>query len=158
MYKRQVDPRTGDPDLLGFARQAEQVAAGVAGVVERACLERTPLVLEGVHLVPGSLDRMLGGRCVPVQALVVVSDPDLHRGHFELRGAERPAARYLGRFEQIRKLQGHLAERARTAGVPVIENERVDDALGRLMDLVLDVVGRVPTREGHDVRTEGARP
>jgi hypothetical protein len=29
----------------------------------------------------------------------------------------------------------------------VIENDRVDDALGRLMDLVLDVVDRVPTRE-----------
>ncbi len=136
-----------DPDLVGFSRQAEQVVTGIAGVLERARVERTPMVLEGVHLVPGSLDGALVEGCVPVQALLVVSDPRRHRGHFELRGDARPAVRYLDRFEQIRKLQAYLAERARTAGVPVIENDRVDDALGRLMDLVLDVVDRVPTRE-----------
>jgi 2-phosphoglycerate kinase len=147
---RAMDPRSHpslDPELAGFDRQAEQLAAGIRGVLERARLERTPMVLEGVHLVPGSLDAVLRSDCVAVEALLVVSDAELHRGHFALRGPERPAARYLDRFEQIRKLQVHLAERARIAGVPAIENVRVDDALARLMDLVLDVVDRVPTRE-----------
>ena len=43
-----------------------------------------------------------------VEALLVVEDEELHRGHFALRGAARPAERYLARFEEIRALQDHL--------------------------------------------------
>jgi 2-phosphoglycerate kinase len=149
---RAVDPSgaygPGDPDLVGFTAQADQVLRGIAGVVERACVEGTPMVLEGIHLMPGGLDDVLCGNCLAVQACLVVPDRETHRGHFALRGPERPAERYLGRFEQIRKLQDLLVARAEGAGVAVIENATVDEALGRLMDLVLGAVGRVPTAKG----------
>jgi 2-phosphoglycerate kinase len=132
-----------DRDLVGFARQAESVATGVEAIVERACLERTPMVLEGIHLVPGALREDLHDRCVAVEAVLTVEDEELHRGHFSMRGGHRPAERYLGRFAQIRKLQDFLVAHARNAGVEVIENENVDCALSRLMDLVLDSVSRV---------------
>jgi 2-phosphoglycerate kinase len=138
---RAAEEGEADPDLAGFEDQAEQVGTGVAAIVERACNESTPLVVEGVHVVPGTLDPELGERCVAVQALLVVPDEELHRGHFSLRGGERPAERYLARFDEIRKLQEHLAERAQAEGVQVIDNANVDQALGRLMELVLDNVG-----------------
>jgi 2-phosphoglycerate kinase len=132
-----------DRDLVGFARQAESVATGVEAIVERACLERTPMVLEGIHLVPGALREDLHDRCIAVEAVLTVDDEELHRGHFSMRGGHRPAERYLSRFEQIRKLQDFLVARATNAGVEVIENGNVDCALSRLMDLVLDSVSRV---------------
>ena len=126
-----------------FREQSDAVGTGVAAIVERACAERTPVVLEGVHAVPRVLSDQLKARCVTVEALLVVSSEELHRGHFSLRGAERPAERYHARFHEIRRLQDQLAAGAREAGVTVIDNENVDETLGRLMSLVLDSVARV---------------
>jgi 2-phosphoglycerate kinase len=133
-----------DPDIVGFTRQAQAVRTGVMAIVDRACQEGTPMVVEGVHLVPGLINGELRGRCIPVQAVLTVSDEELHRGHFSLRGgAERPADRYLDRFHQIRKLQDYLVTRADARGVPVIDNTNIDDALARAMQLVLDSIGDV---------------
>jgi 2-phosphoglycerate kinase len=136
-----------DPDIVGFTRQAHAITTGVEAIVERACLERTPMVLEGIHLVPGALPDELHDRCIAVEAVLAVEDEELHRSHFSMRGGHRPAERYLDRFEQIRKLQDHLVGRAREEGVAVIDNTSVDLALRQLMDLVLDSVSRVSSSE-----------
>jgi 2-phosphoglycerate kinase len=132
-----------DRDVAGFELQAARVGTGVSAIIDRACRERTPLIVEGIHVLPGTLQDALGSRCVAVEALLVVEDEDRHRAHFGLRGGERPAARYLERFAEIRKLQDHLTERARAAGVPVVDNATIDIALAEVMDLVLSRVGRV---------------
>ena len=126
--------------LAGFEDQAERVGTAVAAIVDRAANEAKPVIVEGVHLLPGSVDSELRERCVLAEAIVVVGDEELHRGHFSHRPGTRPAERYIAAFEDIRALQDHLAERARTEGVPVIDNENVDEALARLMELVLDAV------------------
>jgi 2-phosphoglycerate kinase len=127
----------------GYRRQAERVATGVAAMVERAADEGKPLVVEGVHVVPGTIEPELRERCVPVEALLVVRDEELHRGHFSHRRGIRPAQRYLDHFDEIRALQEHLAGCAREEGVAVIDNVNVDETLGHLMDLVLDEVKEV---------------
>lgn len=136
-----------DRDLVGFARQAETVATGVDAIVERACMERTPIVLEGIHLLPGAIREELRERCFAVEALLVVEDEERHRSHFAMRGGHRPAERYLRRFDQIRKLQNHLAACAREEGVAVIDNMSIDRTLPQLMDLVLDSVARLSSSE-----------
>jgi len=126
--------------IAGYRDQAERVGTGIAAIVERAAAEGKPVVVEGVHVVPGGVHPRVRERCVLVEALVVVDDPDLHRGHFSLRPGVRPAERYLAHFEEIRKLQDHLWERARSEQVAIIDNANVDDTLARLMELVLDAV------------------
>jgi 2-phosphoglycerate kinase len=127
----------------GYREQAERVATGVDAIVERAAAEGTPLIVEGVHVLPGTLERGLRDRCVAVEALLVVEDPELHRGHFSHRRGSRPAERYLESFDEIRALQDHLAACAREEGVAVIDNINVDDTLARVMNLVLDEVTEV---------------
>jgi 2-phosphoglycerate kinase len=129
--------------LEGYREQADRVATGIAAIVERAANEGEPIVVEGVHVVPGTLDPALRARCVVAEALLFVGDEDLHRGHFSHRPGTRPAERYLAAFGEIRGLQEHLVERARVASVEVIDNENVDAALARLMELVLDAVEEV---------------
>ncbi|MGZ8475769.1 MAG: hypothetical protein ACXWWQ_06050 [Candidatus Limnocylindria bacterium] len=130
-------------DLAGFTEQAELVGTGIEAIVERAGAERTPIVVEGVHALPGLLPRDLRSACVPVEALIVVDDEETHRAHFALRGAARPAERYLARFQEIRELQSHLVARARDEGVAVIDNTGADETLRLLMGLVLDAVGKL---------------
>jgi 2-phosphoglycerate kinase len=123
--------------IAGYRDQAERVGTGIAAIVERAAAEAKPVVVEGVHVVPGGVHPRVRERCVLVEALIVVDDPDLHRGHFSLRRG-RPADRYLSHFEEIRRLQDHLWERARSESVAIIDNANVDHTLARLMELVLD--------------------
>ena len=127
-------------DMEGYAEQAEAVGTGVTAIVERACDEGTPIVIEGVHVAPGMLSKELAGRCLVVEAVLVVEDEDLHRAHFEARGDRRPAERYVARFGQIRHIQDHLAGKASQRGVAVIDNANIDEALGRVMDLVIHAV------------------
>jgi 2-phosphoglycerate kinase len=129
--------------IPGYRDQAERVGTGIAAIVERAAQEAKPVVVEGVHVVPGAVHPRVRERCVLVEALVVVDDPELHRGHFTHRPGTRPAGRYLDRFDDIRRLQDHLWERARSEGVAVIDNESVDGTLSLLMQLVLDAVKEV---------------
>jgi 2-phosphoglycerate kinase len=126
--------------ITGYRDQAERVGTGIAAIVDRAANEGKPVVVEGVHVVPGGVHPRVRERCVLVEALVVVQDPDLHRAHFSLRPGTRPAERYLAHFEPIRRLQDHLWERARSEKVAIIDNENVDVALAGLMELVLDAV------------------
>ncbi|HZN87394.1 MAG TPA: zeta toxin family protein [Thermoleophilaceae bacterium] len=126
--------------ISGYRDQAERVGTGIAAIVERAANEAKPVVVEGVHVVPGGVHPRVRERCVLVEALVVVEDPELHMGHFSHRPGTRPAERYLARFEDIRRLQDHLWDRARSEGVVVIDNDSVDGTLARLMELVLDAV------------------
>jgi 2-phosphoglycerate kinase len=137
-----VEAGAEDRDIAGYRDQAERVGTAIAAIVERAVGEDKPLVVEGVHVVPGTVDEELRARCVVVEALLIVGDPRLHRGHFALRPNARPAERYLSRFDEIRKLQSHLAACAAAASVAVIDNRNIDETLGRLMELVLDAVGR----------------
>jgi 2-phosphoglycerate kinase len=134
--------------LEGYREQADHVATGVAAIVERAADEAKPLLVEGVHVLPGALAGDLRARCVVVEAILVVPDAELHRGHFTHRRGARPPERYLRRFDDIRALQDHLEELARAESVAVIENVNVDEALGALMQLVLDAVGRIGEQAG----------
>jgi 2-phosphoglycerate kinase len=127
-------------DMEGYAEQAEAVGTGVTAIVERACDEGTPIVIEGVHVAPGMLSEELTGRCLVVEAVLVVEDPGLHRAHFEARGDRRPAERYLARFDQIRHIQDQLTGKASARGVAVIDNANIDEALGRVMDRVIHAV------------------
>lgn len=133
--------------MQGYVEQADAVGTGVTAIVERACAEGTPVVIEGVHVAPGMLGPELAEQCLVVEAVLVVEDPDLHRAHFEARGDRRPADRYLARFQQIRELQEYLAGKGSQRGVAVIDNENIDEALARLMDLVIHAVHKVSETE-----------
>lgn len=127
-------------EMEDYLEQTEAVGTGVVAIVERACDEGTPVVIEGVHVAPGMLAKDLRERCMVVEAVLVVEDEEMHRAHFEARGDKRPAQRYLDRFGQIRLLQQHLAGKAAEHGVAVIANDNIDEALGSVMDLVLNAV------------------
>jgi 2-phosphoglycerate kinase len=104
------------------------------------------MVLEGVHLVPGLLPEALESALVTASVLQI-TDETAHAQHFFTRdaGADRPMAKYLDRFGEIRRLQRYIVGRAEREGVPVIENESAERATGTVAELVLSAAER--TRE-----------
>lgn len=134
-----------DPTLVGFNDQTRNVLVGVRAVIDRALTERYSMALEGVHVVPGLVPAAVEGAVV-VQALLAIEDEDEHARHFWVRdaGSEglRPVAKYLDSLGDIRRIQAYLVERAEKAGVPVIENSRVERTAEAVIRLVLEQVER----------------
>jgi 2-phosphoglycerate kinase len=136
-------PDAEDPLVAGFLDQSRQVLVGVRASLERALQEGWSMVLEGVHLVPGLLPAVLD-RALVTACVLQISDETAHAQHFFTReaGADRPMAKYLDRFEEIRRLQRFIVDRADRAGVAVIENESADRATRRVAELVLSAAER----------------
>jgi 2-phosphoglycerate kinase len=140
-------PDADDPLEFGFLQQSRNVLVGVRAAMERALHEGWSMVLEGVHLVPGMLAADVE-RALVVSCILTIEDETEHARNFLARGvgSERPVSKYLERFEEIRRLQDLLVERADREGVAVIENESADAAASAVADLVLDAADRMGAR------------
>jgi 2-phosphoglycerate kinase len=140
-------PGADDPVVTGFLDQSRQVLVGVQASIERALREGWSIVLEGVHLVPGLLPA-LDGSALVTACVLRIGDETAHAQHFFTRevGAERPMAKYLDRFAEIRQLQELIVGRAEREGVAVIENEDAERATGAVADLVLSAAERAGGR------------
>jgi 2-phosphoglycerate kinase len=129
--------------VAGFLRQAHDLAPGIDALVQRAVSEGTPIVLEGVHLLPEIPDPNLRRQAIDVRVLLTVRDADAHRRHFHARGSTTPRRpdRYLEAFERIRVLQDYLIERAEREGLPIIDEAGFEPSLARVTEVVLETVG-----------------
>ena len=152
-------PDDDSSTIAGFLRQANDLAPGIDALVHRATSERTPLVLEGVHLLPEIPDPRLRESTIDVQVLLTVRDEAAHRAHFHMRGAQTPRSpeRYLAAFDRIRVLQDYLIERATAEGIPIIDEGGLEPALKRVMDAVLEAVGRAEEGDGGRVVEAGGK-
>ncbi|HEX7255008.1 MAG TPA: hypothetical protein VF236_03700 [Gaiellaceae bacterium] len=135
-----------DPLLHGFLEQTRHVLVGVQAAIERSLEEGWSMVIEGVHLVPGMLPRMVENALV-VECVITIGNEETHAGHFWIRDIAsegiRPLDKYLERLGDIRYLQDYIVERAQVEGVPVLENSEREKAIGAVIELVLMAADRV---------------
>ena len=138
-------PQDASGTVAGYLRQAHDIAPGLDAVVERAISDRTPMVVEGVHLLPDIPNAQLCKRATTVRVMLAVRDEAQHRERFHTRGMQtlREPQRYLEALDRIRILQEYLVERAESAGVPVIEasGTGLETMWRRVLEVVLDAVG-----------------
>jgi 2-phosphoglycerate kinase len=134
--------------VTGFAEQTRNVLVGVEAAIDRALQEGWSLVLEGVHLVPGMLRPVRDA--LVVHCVLAIEEEHEHASHFYVRDAAseglRPVAKYLDALAEIRALQEFIVGRARSAGVPVVENGNMELAVATVLELVLSSADRVHAR------------
>jgi 2-phosphoglycerate kinase len=139
------EEESGDAALLGFLDQTRNVLTGVEAALQRALDEGWSMVLEGVHLVPGMITTELRDALV-VHCVLGIHDEEIHRSHFWIRDATtdgmRPFDRYIAGLPEIRMIQEYVLDRAARNDVPVIENESHNEAVGAVMNLVLEQAER----------------
>jgi 2-phosphoglycerate kinase len=103
------------------------------------------MVLEGVHLVPGMVPTELEGALL-VHVVIEIADEEVHRMHFHLRdsttGGIRAMDKYLGRLDDIRRVQTYISSRARREQVPVVETANVERTIGQVIELVMQSAER----------------
>ncbi|HVW35315.1 MAG TPA: hypothetical protein VHL53_22470 [Acidimicrobiia bacterium] len=133
-------PRNADPVIIGYREQAAAVAVGAQALVRRAAAEKTDLILEGAHLVPGFINPEEFADAAVVQLIITVDDAEAHRSHFVARAHEnrsRPSDRYLDFFDNIRQIQRYVKSLALERGVPIVHSYSLDATLAQVIDLVV---------------------
>jgi 2-phosphoglycerate kinase len=126
----------------GYCAQAELLSMAIRAVINRALHERVSLIVEGVHINPLFLGRLVdskriaesGAVIVPIM-LGVLKRKQLQR---RIKGRstdvpQRRANRYLKYFDNIWKLQSYLMSEADTAQVPIITNENREEVFREIM-------------------------
>ena len=147
-----VKDRIGESEqavLVGFREQVSAITPGIEAMIRRAVTEGTDQIIEGAHVLPGTIDlATFGSEAVIVQVVIVVDDEDLHRSHFHVRAHDtrnRPAERYLAHFDNIRIIQSHIRSRAEALGIPVVSHETMDAGLTAVIEYVIDAAVRAAT-------------
>jgi 2-phosphoglycerate kinase len=136
-----------DPAIAGFMEQARNVLVGVRASLDRALEEGWSMVLEGIHLVPGLVELPPAAeRAIVAQCVLQIEDPERHAVHFHVRDAAsegvRAVAKYMDRFDDIRRIHDALVARAQREGVAVLESGNIEHAVTETMELVLAAVER----------------
>lgn len=136
-------PQGANPVIVGFREQTAVVTSAVKSLIDRAVLEGTSMVIEGVHLVPGYLDPRSFENARVVQLVIGVDDEQSHLSHFYIREVQtdgsRPLQRYRAGFEAIRILGAYIEELAREHGIPVIYSHQLDRTVADVLEHVVSV-------------------
>ena len=134
-------PRETDLNKVGFMEQTKAVSVGIEAIVARGIDEAQRMVIEGVHIVPGFLDRSRWREALVLEFVLAVHDKARHQGNFTVRewetGGIRPLRRYLDHFAQIRRIQKYIVGRAAALDVPVVDNPSLDENLSEVLGAIL---------------------
>jgi 2-phosphoglycerate kinase len=126
--------------FVDFDRQCSAVGHAAATVAARLATENRPMILEGVHLVPGEVTRQLADHAaapIVVERLVVVEDIDRHRLHLDRRAGTEPhrsGQRHIDRIEAIRSIQRHLARSSADEQIAKIDSHVETDITQSIVD------------------------
>ncbi len=155
-------PRETDLSKMGFIEQAKAVSVGVDALIARGIDEAQRLVVEGVHLVPGYLERSRWDEAVVLEFILAVGDKQRHRANFTVRewetGGIRPLRRYVEHFADIRRIQKYIVGRAQSLGVPVIDGPSLDDNLSDVLGTILQRVEERGCAAGEECTPRRPRP
>jgi len=134
-------PQGANPVIVGFREQTAVVTSGVKSLIDRAVLEGTSMVIEGIHLVPGYLDPRQFKNARVVQLVIGVDDEQSHLSHFYIREMQtegsRPLKRYRKNFGNIRLLGRYIEDLARERDIPVIYSHQLDRTVADVLEHVV---------------------
>ncbi|MGH2810692.1 MAG: ATP cone domain-containing protein, partial [Actinomycetota bacterium] len=129
-----IELRSGaGPIVGGFIEQVKTVSVGIEALVARALKEKTDIIIEGAHVVPGFIGQIqqFPAPAVIAQMVLTIESEELHRNHFLARGEQGPrgGGKYLESFDKIRVIQDFIEKSALETGVPVVEAFDLDSTL-----------------------------
>jgi len=140
-------PKHADAVILGFQEQVAQVKVGIDAIIRRCCAEKTDIVLNGVHVVPGLIDPACYQDAHAYILLTAVEDAEAHRERFKTRSEfvqDRASGKYLANFDNIRAIQDHILDLAAANDKPVLREENPEQQVARAIRLLTDFIRTRP--------------
>jgi 2-phosphoglycerate kinase len=130
----------------GYLSQAELLAVPCEAVVQRAIRERVSLILEGVHIQPGLLERLpRDDEVIVVPIMLAVLKQEQLRRRFRGRASGAPkrrSRRYLENFDAIWALQALLLSEADRSHMSIVANDDKDTTLQEITRIIVDTVAQ----------------
>ena len=144
--RRQAGDKNLDPVLRGYIAQCEVIGPPVAEMVNRIYSEGASMIVEGVHLEPGSIKQIGSG----VLEILVNPDEDTHKSMFitkniagKLRTVSKDASTREEEFLSTRKIQEYMMTKARKNKVPIIELESYENTRSIISTLIINKVDQI---------------
>ena len=143
-YKeRQSGPETLSPMVRGYIAQCEHISPVVGKITERIVQEGAEAVVEGVHVIPGSLSHVSQS----VVEVLINPNPELHKNMFlskysmaGLKSVSSDDARRTMEFENTRKIQNFMLDNAGKSGIKVIELLDYEQAERETCNLIIETI------------------
>ncbi|MGM0441264.1 MAG: hypothetical protein ACQEQC_02475 [Elusimicrobiota bacterium] len=111
--------------IIAFREQALRVNAGIKSIIRRSIVEKTSLIINGVHILPELIDENEFPGANIVKAFVYIEDEEEHKNRFHMRGRsteDRAAEKYLKNIEAIRMIQDYIIKGAKKRDYPYFNN------------------------------------
>lgn len=127
--------------IYAFEQQVSLVSQGMISVMKRGKKEGLNIVLNGVHIVPGFIEKNIDeSECHVFQYILDVPDVSQHKQHFYSReeGSKRDPERYIEMMERIRDIQDYVLDMADRYDVDIVKNKRYEDTLRIILDDIID--------------------
>ena len=136
-----------DSVIEGFISHVEVVNVGIEAIIERSVKEGISTIVEGVHIVPGFINKELLDNNNIIMFILTVDDEESHKQRFYSRcrqpWVKRPLERYMDNFDTIRKTQHFLVEQAKINNVRVINNVDINETIDIMISDILENFGEI---------------
>ncbi|AMM54176.1 2-phosphoglycerate kinase [Pyrococcus kukulkanii] len=143
----------GSPVIAGFESQVSAVSVGINAVIQRARREGLNAIIEGIHVVPGFVD--MKHEMTFMYMIVARSREELEARFYErTRYSKRSAEYYIANLDAILEIQDYLIERAKSFGIPIIENIELEETVGKIMQDIMEKTVKIMKRKGLDMLEE----
>ncbi|NHI88229.1 MAG: hypothetical protein EAX87_01830 [Candidatus Thorarchaeota archaeon] len=143
---RQVGPTELDSRVRGFLAQCEIITPYVVSMLERLVAEGTTAVIEGVHLEPGTLEKLSPG----LVEVLVNPNPDTHRSMFaskhaigKLKTVSKDIHVRETEFESARAIQEYMIKIAEKSKVPIVPLTEYDEARKKVSSIIVSRVEKL---------------
>jgi 2-phosphoglycerate kinase len=153
---KELKEATEEMMINGYLHQSELVSVPCEAVIQRALSERVSLIVEGVHVHPGLIERFRkGSTAVIVPVMLAVLKQDRLKRQLKGRGVTAPdrdaQSKYLSNFDSIWALQSYLLSEADNSAVQILENDDKDTTTDRVMRAIIEVLQRGFNAKADDV-------
>lgn len=137
-------PAMKTPVITGFLSQFAAMKLALEATINRSIDERQHLILEGVHVVPTELNLETKQReAVIIPFMLASMKKDLLHKQLMRRSREKnmqQTSRYQESLDDIWALQSWLLDDADKAGIAIIENWSIEDAVRAALDRIIAVL------------------
>jgi len=144
--KRQSGPETLNQVIRGYLAQRELIAPVVMDMTKRLLVEGANAIIEGVHVIPGTLSQLSKS----VVEIVINPDSETHEKMFVskhdaagLKSVSADVDRRRAEYKSTRIIQEFLLSEAEGNGVRVIPLDSYEDAEKQVCQAVMESVKEI---------------